>query len=138
LTRSVSLEIEIKSPIRKVWSALTDAQTLSKWMMFEVDGFRPVVGHKFQLRMPAGPGGTVTVDCEVLEVDEPHRLSYSWIVESQAHRTTVTFALSETRAGTTHLAFEQSGFRVDAKQEFGGARAGWTRMLEQLRSVVEA
>lgn len=55
MTKSVSLEVELKSPVERVWEALTDPATLSKWMMFETNDFRPVVGHRFQFRMQPDP-----------------------------------------------------------------------------------
>lgn len=133
---TVSVNVELNSPINRVWHALTDPATISKWMMFETDDFRPVVGHKFQFRMESDPKWTVIVDCEVLTVDEPHRLSYTWGVEAQGHQTTVTWTLMESAEGGTRLHLEQSGFRSEAKQEIGGAKSGWMHMLEQLKGLL--
>jgi uncharacterized protein YndB with AHSA1/START domain len=44
----VSLDFQFTSPIENVWLALTDANTLAKWIM--ANDFKPVVGHKFQFR----------------------------------------------------------------------------------------
>ncbi|HEX6988102.1 MAG TPA: SRPBCC domain-containing protein [Bacillota bacterium] len=107
-------------------------------MLFETTDFRPVVGQRFQLRMASNPNWTVTVECEVLEVDKPHRLSYSWVVESQSHRTTVTWTLTATAGGGTRLRLERSGFDSRAKQEIGGGRLGWKRMLDQLKTSLAA
>lgn len=137
MSASVSIDVEVKSPIHRVWHALTDPATLSKWMMFETKDFRPVVGHRFQFRMEADPNWAMVVDCEVLAADEPHRLSYTWVVESQAHHTTVTWTLIEIDSGLTRLLMEQTGFDRDAKQEIGGAKAGWLHMLEQLQNLLE-
>lgn len=136
MSQSVALDITLRSPIQRVWHALTDPATLSKWMMFEAKDFRPVAGHKFQFRMEAGPDWSIVVDCEVLTVDEPHRLAYTWVVEAQGHSSVVTWTLSETEDGGTHLHMEQTGFRDDAKQEIGGARASWTKMLQQLEALL--
>lgn len=136
MSETVSLDVELSSPIERVWHALTDSATLSKWMMFETKDFRPVVGHTFQFRMEPDPNWTVIVDCEVLVVDEPHRLSYTWEVESESHHTTVTWTLTESEDGGTRLHLEQSGFRSEAKQEIGGAKSGWLHMLEQLRNLL--
>lgn len=135
MSETVSLDVELNSPIARVWHTLTDGAMLSKWMMFEADDFQPVVGHQFQFRMEAGPDHTVIIDCEVLEVDEPHRLSYTWVTGPE-HRTTVTWILTESTDGGTRLQFEQSGFRSEAKQEIGGAKSGWTHMLEQLQNLL--
>ncbi len=137
MSDTVVLDFELKSPVEKVWHALTDSATLSKWMMFKTNNFKPIVGHAFQFR--GAPGWDGVVDCEVLEVSKPHRLSYSWVtggVDGALHSTVVTWTLTEAPAGSTQLHLEQSGFRPEAKQEFGGAKYGWKTMLDQLQSLL--
>lgn len=139
MSETVVLDVEIKRPIDRVWHALTDSATLSKWMLFKTNDFRPVVGHAFQFR--DAPGFEGVIDCEVIEVEKPHRLSYSWATSGQddvLHSTVVTWTLSETDGGVTQLHLEQSGFRSDAKQELAGAKYGWTAMLDELQSVLAA
>jgi len=136
---TVVLDVEIKSPIERVWNALTDSATLSRWMLFKTNDFKPVVGHTFQFR--DAPGFEGAIDCEVIEVDEPYRLVYSWATSGQddvPHETTVTWTLKATDGGATQLHLEQSGFRSDAKQEIGGARYGWQAMLDELQNVLNA
>lgn len=138
MSETVVLDVEVKSPIERVWQALTDSATLSKWMLFKTNNFKPVVGHAFQFR--DAPGFEGVIDCEVIEVDQPHRLSYSWATtgqDNELHSTVVTWTLSEEN-GVTQLHLEQSGFRSDAKQELGGAKYGWQAMLEELQNVLEA
>lgn len=140
MSETVVLDVEMQSPIERVWHALTDAETLSKWMMFTAHGFKPEVGHAFQLQHDAG-GWKIVIDCEVTEVDEPNRLAYTWVTDGQGgerHSTVVTWTLTDAGAGVTKLHLEQSGFRPDARQEIGGARASWKSMLDQLREVVAA
>ena len=67
------------------------------------------------------------LDCEVLAVEPNKTLTYTW---NFAHddaaynlNSVVTFTLAPTSTGT-HLRMEQSGFRPDQKQAFGGARRG--------------
>lgn len=137
MSETVALDVELKSPIERVWHALTDSATLSTWMLFKANDFEPVVGHAFQLR--EAPGWSGVVDCEVIEVDEPHRLSYTWVSGEETdlrHSTVVTWTLTEAGDGVTRLHLEQSGFRSEAKQEIGGARYGWTTMLDQLQSLL--
>ena len=139
MSETVVLDYELKSPIERVWHALTDSATLSKWMMFKTNDFQPVVGHAFQFR--GAPGWAGVVDCEVTEVDKPHRLSYSWVTGGESnpqHSTVVTWTLTEAEGGVTRLHLEQSGFRSEAKQEIGGARYGWTNMLDQLHTLLAA
>jgi uncharacterized protein YndB with AHSA1/START domain len=136
-TVAVNLDVEMQSPIDRVWHALTDSATLSKWMLFKTNDFKPVVGHAFQFK--DAPYYDGIIDCEVTEVDEPNRLSYTWRtegVDGQPHTTVVTWTLSEAGDGVTRLQLEQSGFRPEAKQEIGGAKAGWKGQLDALRQVV--
>ena len=139
MSETVALDFEVKSPIDRVWHALTDSATLSKWMMFRVNDFKPEVGHTFQFR--DSPGWTGVIDCEVIEVERPHRLSYTWTSDqpgpsNQQYSTVVTWLLTEEEGGVTRLRLEQSGFPSEARQEIGGARYGWTNMLEQLKEVL--
>jgi len=137
MSETVALDFELKSPIERVWHALTDSATLSKWMLFTSNDFRPVVGHAFQFR--EAPDWTGGVACEVIEVDKPHRLSYTWVSGGEGnlpHSTVVTWTLTEAEGGVTRLHLEQSGFRSEAKQEIGGAKYSWMSMLDQLQSLV--
>lgn len=137
MSETVVLDFELKSSIDRVWNALTDPETLSKWMLFKSNDFQPVVGHTFQFRDAAGWDGFV--DCEVTEVDEPNRLSYTWIGgggDNVPFPTVVSWTLSEAETGVTKLHLEQSGFEIDAKQEIGGARYGWMSMLEALQNIL--
>ena len=137
MSETVVLDVEVKSPIERIWHALTDSELLAIWMLFRSNDFKPVVGHAFQLR--DAPGFDGVIDCEVIEVNEPHRLSYSWVTSGQGalpHSTVVTWTLTEAEGGVTRLHLEQSGFRSDARQEIGGARYGWLSMLDQLQSLL--
>jgi uncharacterized protein YndB with AHSA1/START domain len=137
MSESVVLDFEVKSPIERVWHALTDSATLSRWMLFKTNDFQPVVGHVFQFS--ESPGWDGVIDCEVTEVDEPHRLAYTWAtagVGDQPHTTIVTWTLTGDDNGITRLHLEQSGFRSGAKQEIGGAKASWKYMLDQLQEIL--
>jgi uncharacterized protein YndB with AHSA1/START domain len=137
MSETVELDFQVKSPIDRVWHALTDSAMLSRWMLFSSNDFKPVVGHAFQFR--DAPGFDGSIDCEVIEVNEPHRLAFTWVTGGQGnqpHSTVVTWTLTEAEGGVTLLHLEQSGFRSEARQEIGGARYGWTRMLDQLQSLL--
>ncbi len=141
MTETVMLDVELKSPIERVWNALTDPATLSRWMLFKSNDFQPVVGHAFQFR--DAPGFDGVIDCEVLEVDKPRRLSYTWASDQVGPSnlqfpTVVTWTLTEAEGGVTRLHLEQTGFPSEAKQEIGGAKYGWDMMLDQLQSVLDS
>lgn len=97
--------------------------------------FKPAVGHCFNLR---GDWGGV-LDCEVLAIEPNRTLSYTWNFahEDAAYnmQSVVTFTLTPTGTGT-HLRMEQTGFRPNQKQAYGGARAGWQQFFEKLDQVL--
>ncbi len=139
MTETVILDYEIRTSIDKVWSALTTSDTLSKWMMFKQNTFQPEIGHRFQFSGVEGYDSTV--ECEITELEPPHRLAYTWEapgVDGQPHRTLVTWTLTAQDDNLTLLHLEQSGFRPEARQEVGGARHGWQYMLAQLDQLLTA
>ena len=79
------------------------------------------------------------LDCAVLALEANRLLSYSW---NYAHddpayglESVVVFTLTPLPTGT-HLLVEQSGFRPEQKQAFGGAQAGWKQFMEKLEAVL--
>jgi uncharacterized protein YndB with AHSA1/START domain len=132
-TRSVVVEREIPHPPEKLWRALTQPHLIAEWLM--KNDFAPAVGHRFQLR---GEWGGV-LDCEVLAAEPNKTLSYTWDHANEnpafALKSVVTFTLTPTGAGT-HLRVEQSGFRPEQKQAFGGAQAGWKNFLAKLEQTL--
>ena len=131
--RSVTVEREFPHSPEKIWRALTQPHLIEDWLM--KNDFEGVVGHRFNLR---GDWGGV-LDCEVLAIVPGKTLSYTWNhVHADAAfnlRSVVTFTLTPTRTGT-HLRMEQSGFRPDQPQAFGGARAGWQQFFTKLEQVL--
>ena len=132
-TRSVVVEREISHPPEKLWRALTQPHLIEEWLM--KNDFKPVVGHSFNLR---GEWGGV-LDCEVLALEPNKTLSYTWNFSHDDAafdlKSVVTFTLTPTQTGTL-LRMEQSGFRPDQKQAFGGAKHGWQKFFENLERVV--
>ena len=132
-TRSVVVEREFQHPPEKLWRALTQPHLIAEWLM--KNDFKLAVGHRFNLR---GERGGV-LDCEVLEIEPTTTLAYTW---NFAHddaafnlQSVVTFTLTATRTGT-HLRMEQSGFRPDQKQAYGGAKTGWQQFFAKLEQVL--
>lgn len=63
-------------PPERVWHALTDSAALAAWLM--PNDFVPQVGHRFTFRAPPQPWFDGIVQCEVLIVEPPRQLSYTW------------------------------------------------------------
>ncbi len=74
-----------------------------------------------------------------MEVEPGETLSYTWDFkhDDAAYNLTsvVTFTLTPTPTGT-HLRMEQSGFRPDQKQAYGGAHSGWKSFFANLDQVL--
>ncbi|MGD9478191.1 UNVERIFIED_ORG: SRPBCC domain-containing protein [Roseateles sp. XES5] len=130
--RTVVVEREIAHPPEKLWRALTQPHLISEWLMR--NDFAPVVGRKFTLT-----GDWGSVECDVLTVEPGKTLTYTWnhVHDDPAFdlRSVVNFTLTPTAAGTL-LRMEQTGFRPEQKQAFGGARYGWEQHFTNLERVL--
>jgi uncharacterized protein YndB with AHSA1/START domain len=104
--RKITREVVYPFPPERVWLALTDPGLLAQWLM--PNDFAPRVGHTFTFRTDPAPGFDGVVRCEVLEVEAPRRLSYTW--RGGPIDTVVSFTLEPVPEGT-RLRMEQSGFR---------------------------
>jgi len=125
-TRSVIVEREIPFPLEKIWRALTQPHLIEEWLM--KNDFKPVVGHRFDLRADWG-----SVDCQVLTIEPNKTLSYTWAAHGL--ESVVTWTLTPRGTGT-HLRMEQSGFRPDQPQAYQGAKYGWQRFFANLEQVL--
>jgi uncharacterized protein YndB with AHSA1/START domain len=124
--RFVVIERDLPHPPEKIWRALTQDHLIEEWLM--KNDFKPVVGHRFALRADWG-----SVDCQVTVVEPNKALSYTWT--AYGLESVVTWTLTPTSTGT-HLRMEQSGFRPDQKQAYGGAKMGWPQFLAKLEQVL--
>jgi uncharacterized protein YndB with AHSA1/START domain len=123
-TESIAFEFDLQHSPQKVWRALTDPVLLTEWLLPVVE-LKLETGAAFTFKTQPHPGWDGTVSCRVLEIEAHRKLSYAWAVPFLD--TVVTFTLTPTASGT-RLHLEQSGFKPDQKQNFGGARYGWRMM----------
>ena len=131
-TDSISFEFDLHHSPKKVWRALTDPTLLAEWLLPAIN-FKLEPGAAFMFKTQPHPGWDGTVQCRILEIDEPRRISYAWVVAELD--TVVTFTLTPTDSGT-RLSLVQSGFKPEQKQNFGGARYGWKLMGGKLVDVL--
>lgn len=134
-SESLSIQLDLAHPPRKVWRALTEPALLAQWLLPVLD-LQLVPGREFTFQAPAFADWDGTVRCRVLAVEELRTLSYAWVVGDMEVDTVVTFTLTPTAAGT-RLSVVQSGFKPSQKQAFGGARYGWKTMGERLADLLE-
>ncbi|HEY7609454.1 MAG TPA: SRPBCC domain-containing protein [Alphaproteobacteria bacterium] len=129
--RSLVVEREMPHPPEKIWRALTQGPLIEEWLM--KNDFAPTVGRKFNFRAAPMPHWNGVVDCEVLAVEPPKRLSYSWNAAGGL-ATVVTWTLMPTKSGTL-VRMEQSGFRPDEEANYRGASYGWQKYIGGLERV---
>ena len=129
MKRDLTFTRVYRHPPERVWQALTDSRAIAEWLM--PNDFEPQVGHKFQFRTQPAPGFDGIVHCEVLEVDAPRRLAYTWQGGPMRRPTTVTWTLTRVPEGTL-LRLEHTGF-----EGLGGLATsfilgrGWKGLLRQ-------
>jgi uncharacterized protein YndB with AHSA1/START domain len=132
MARTLRFEALYPYPADQVWTALTDPEAIADWLM--PNDFAPVVGHAFTFRTKPGPGFDGIVHCEVLEVEAPRRLAYSW--KGGGIETVVTYQLAA-EGGNTRMVMEHSGFA--GLRGFFISRilgSGWKRIVaDRLRAA---
>lgn len=133
MSPTIHKELRLPQPPEQVWRAIADRDGLAAWMF--PNDFEPRVGHRFTFRVPANERfDGLTVACEVLELDPPRRLAFSWSAGGPVVDTRVTFTLAPDGAGT-RLTLDHSGFDFGherGEQAFHGASFGWAKMLGTL------
>ena len=129
MKRDLTFTRVYRHPPERVWHALADSRALAEWLM--PNNFEPRVGHTFQFRTQPAPGFDGIVHCEVLEVDAPRRLAYTWKGGPMRRPTVVTWTLTAVPEGTL-LRLEHTGF-----EGLGGLVTsfilgrGWKGLLRQ-------
>ena len=130
MSRAVIVERVYPYPPERVWRALTDRQALAEWLMPTSD-FEAKVGHKFTFNVGPQRFWRGYVDCEVLETDEPRRLSYTWVGDPKHPPTVVTWTLTAVQEGTL-LRLEHTGFRgLRGLIDTWMLGSGWKKMLSK-------
>lgn len=137
MSLTLTLDFQYKTSIEKLWSALTDSSKLAKWVANIHTGqamendFEPVVGHRFQFRTQPTEYWNGIIEGEVLIVEEPHRLSYTW---ASGEKHTVTWTLQDLGDGKVNLHLEQTG--ISNAQALGGAKYGWSKWCGELEKAL--
>lgn len=98
MLRDLKKEVFYPYPPQRVWQVLTNRRALAAWLM--ENDFEPHVGHKFRFQESTLPGLDETIDCEVIELEEPKRLSYTWQDKFMPKPSIVTWILEPQEGGT--------------------------------------
>ncbi|MFZ0291797.1 MAG: SRPBCC domain-containing protein [Candidatus Sulfotelmatobacter sp.] len=144
---AVVSEIEIAAPPQRVFRALIDREQALQWgtndafemTLWEMD-VRP--GGKWRFvskeRKGAGAGKDFDHHGEIVEIDPPRLLSYSWFAnwhENPSHPTLVRWELIPTKAGT-RLKVTHSGLAA-LPGACQGYSQGWPGLVQSLKNFVE-
>jgi uncharacterized protein YndB with AHSA1/START domain len=109
MKEQVRLNVFYSHPPEKVWQALTDRQILNIWMMS--NNFEPLLGHKFKFESNSLSGIKTIIYCEVVELEEPKRLAYTWQDEMTSEPSLVIWTLNSVEGGTqVKLSHQQIGY----------------------------
>lgn len=125
---TLRFERHLRHPAEKVWRALTDPAEMAHWFPQSVEGrFEPggTLRFRFGPDAPSSMGGEPLpeyFDGQVLEIDEPRVLAYSWGDD------VLRFELTPTDDGCV-LVFTDA---VDDKGKSARDGAGWHACLDSL------
>lgn len=134
--QDIKQTVIFEAPIQKVWNAVSTSEGIVSWFM--PNDFEPKVGHEFHVQSPFGPS-----PCKVLEIDEPHRLSFSWDTDGWV----VSFILKDlgdkTEFTLIHGGWKQADTILPKANEKSSVirermAGGWVAIVnEKLKKVVE-
>ena len=141
-TQAITVDYDFPQSPEKVWRALTEPALLAAWLM--PNDIRPLVGHRLTFQAQPAPGWDGVAYCEVLAVEPPRLLIYRWgggskELKGYGHQleTVVTWTLTPTATGGTHLLLVHDGFRPEDAFAFQTMGQGWrTHAAESLARVV--
>jgi uncharacterized protein YndB with AHSA1/START domain len=105
MKRHVKIERRYTHPPEAVWRWFATSDAMAEWLM--PNTFVPRLGYRFELRTKPAPGFDGIVRCEVLEIDPPNRLAFTWV--GGGLNTIVRFEL-QPAAGGTILRLSHDGF----------------------------
>lgn len=143
-TNRIEKQIELKAPVSRVWSALTDYQEFGKWFGCRFEG--PFVVGKTvagTLNFPGFEHMQWAVD--VKKLDPEHTFAFTWhpypadpsIDYTKEPPTVVEFTLTASGTGTL-LVVTESGFEnIPAGRRLEAFRMNTEGWVEQLENVAQ-
>ena len=90
--QSIIVERVYDAPVEKVWKAITDKDEMKQWY-FELTEFKPEPGFRFQFTGGPDEGTQYLHLCEIKEVVNEKKLTYSWAYDGYPGFSLVTFEL---------------------------------------------
>ena len=138
LADAVVVERTFKTPIAKVWKAITDVDQMRVWY-FDLKEFKPEVGFEFEFSVEH-EGMTYHHLCRITEIVPQKKIAYTWRYKGEPGDSLVTFELfaegDNTRMKLTHTGIESfPKIPAYARKNF---EQGWTQLIgTELKQFVE-
>ena len=144
----IDRSIEIKAPPERVWRALTTAAELSAWFQVQIEG-EIAPGREVWMTSTHPHCAGQRFRVRIVEMAAPERFVWQWhpgavdpaVDYAREPRTTVTFTLDPTAAGT-RLSLAETGFDAVSLARRAGVykdnSQGWAEMLVRLQQHGEA
>jgi uncharacterized protein YndB with AHSA1/START domain len=142
-TSSIVVEEAFPHSPSVIWRALTDGDVIARFLM-PPTGFAAVPGTRFTFETTPAGAWDGTIQCEVLEVVENERLSYSWkggddsnIGYGSRLDTIVTWTLFPSNNGT-RLRLVHSGFQLPTNETaYATMSGGWKKVVPRIASLLD-
>ncbi len=127
MKRDLKFEAVYPHPPEKVWRALTDPHAIAQWLM--PNDFQARLGHKFMFTSKPQPGWDGKTYCEVIELDPPRCLAYTW--RGGPIDTVVRWRLEPSAEGT-RIVLEHTGFKgIKALMVSAIMGSGWKGIVSK-------
>ena len=119
--------------VQNVWLAITDRRMLALWLM--ENDFEPRLGARFALwRADPLSGWRGRVDCEVIELEPPTRMVWSWSDGAGEEMTSRVIFELQAEGTETRLTVRHIGDTDDAMAKM--IRERWPIKLQALASTL--
>lgn len=111
ITQKPQIQIKKVYPhsIERVWKAITTKDALSEWLMPTMD-FELLQGCAFQFKTKPQGNFDGVVNCEIIRIDAPNLIAYSWSAKGFKQPTVVTWQLVSLSKNETSLTLSHNGF----------------------------
>lgn len=109
MKQQIEIKRVYKYPIQAVWSALTEKEALSDWLM-ETTDFELKPGHSFQLKTKPQGNFDGILNCKIISFEVPYSISYDWQSNGMKNPTQVHWLLKSIGENETLLQLSHNGF----------------------------
>jgi len=138
----IVLERIFTAPLSQVWKAIADRDEMAKWY-FDLAKFKAETGFKFQFYGGPSPEKQYLHLCEIVEVIDKRKLSYTWCYDGYPGNTIVTFELFEDEDNSVLLKLTHSGLETFPEENPDFAKAnfeeGWNEIINvSLKKYLES